>query len=121
MMNAKQLRHFEKLLQNRLAELIRQADDTVRDLKQGDEERPPDPLHQAAEENHLNFFLRIRDRESILIGKIRRSLRDIGEGTCGTCVICGRDIGLKRLKARPVARHCIACKTAMESKERSYP
>ena len=36
---------------------------------------------------------------------------DIEDGVYGICDDCGRDISIERLKARPVANHCIRCKT----------
>ena len=63
-------------------------------------------------------ILRIRDRESMLIRKIRKSLADIDEGLYGVCESCGEDIAIERLKARPVTRHCIRCKTRIEAHEK---
>jgi DnaK suppressor protein len=60
----------------------------------------------------------MRDRESILIKKIRKSLEDIDDGVYGVCEECGRDISIARLEARPVAKRCIKCKTKQEEIER---
>ena len=116
-MNTKHRQRFKKQLNAWIEDLLQQADYTAADLKDVDM-RPTDPLDQAVEESNRSFSLRIRNRESILIRKIQRSLRDIEEGTYGICERCGESIGLKRLEARPVARHCIRCKTDMERKER---
>ena len=116
-MNERNLKQFKKQLNAWLADLLRQADQTVRDLQDIDL-RQADTLDLAAAENNRNFSLRIRRRENRLIHKIQRSLRDIEEGTYGICEACGEPIGLKRLKARPVTRHCIRCKTEMEKLER---
>ena len=59
-----------------------------------------------------------RGRESRLIGKIQTALEDIEQGVYGICQVCGKDIGLKRLEARPVTHHCIRCKVALELRER---
>lgn len=116
-MNAKNLQYFEKQLTDWLDDLLQQAGRTVADLKDYDTRRP-DPMDQVVEESCRNFSLRIRHRENILIRKIHQSLRDIEEGTYGICAVCGEPIDAARLKARPVARHCIHCKTAMEKRER---
>lgn len=116
-MNAKNLQHFEKQLNDWLNDLLQQAGRTVSEIKNYNTRRP-DPMDQATEENSRNFSLRIRHRENLLIRKIHQSLRDIQEGTYGICAVCDEPIDSKRLKARPVARHCIECKTAMEKKER---
>lgn len=43
------------------------------------------------------------------IQQIRLALLRIDNGTYGTCAICGEDIALERLKARPIATRCIKC------------
>jgi DnaK suppressor protein len=116
-MNERNLQQFKKQLNTRLADLLRQADQMVRDLQDLDL-RQADALDLAAAESNRSFSLRIHSRENHLIHKIQRSLRDIEEGTYGICEACGESIGLKRLKARPVTRHCIRCKTEMEKLER---
>jgi DnaK suppressor protein len=64
-----------------------------------------------------DFTLRIRDRESMLI---RRSQIIGGYRRKGlwVCESCGEDIAIERLKARPVTRHCIRCKTRIEAHEK---
>jgi DnaK suppressor protein len=116
-MNAENLQYFEKQLNEWLDDLMEQSQHTVANLKDRDTRRP-DPMDQAVEENSRNFSLRIRNRENLLIRKIRQSLEDIADGTYGICEACGEPIGVARLKARPVARFCIRCKTAMERAER---
>jgi DnaK suppressor protein len=117
-MDKRQLAYFKRLLNDWLNDLLRHADDTVIGLRSSAESLLPDPLDQATYDLERNFQLRIRDRESILINKIRRSLNDIENGTYGICEICEEEISVKRLEARPVARQCIKCKTALESKEK---
>jgi DnaK suppressor protein len=116
-MNQEHLTYFKNLLEKWLHELLHHADDSVSGLLES-ETSMPDPLDRAAFEEAHSFKLRILDRESILINKIRQSLADIENGEYGICQICGEDISIARLKARPVAHHCVKCKTEMEAKER---
>ncbi len=116
-MKEKELKYFKELLSRWLEELITHADSTVNGLRESDESLP-DPLDRAVFDSERNFTLRIRDRESMLIKKIRRSLEDIEEGVYGTCESCGEEISIERLKARPVTRHCIQCKTRIEAMEK---
>ena len=115
-MNKAQLDYFDTLLTGRLQELLRHANETVTYLKES--ELLPDPLDRASFDSERSFQLRIRDRESILIKKIKNSLEDIRNGTYGICQNCEEEISLKRLEARPVAGHCIQCKIEMENRER---
>jgi DnaK suppressor protein len=115
-MNQDQLDHFKDLLTDWLDVLLRHADETVYTLRLS--ENHSDPLDRASFDSERSFQLRIRDRESTLIRKIKNSLLDIQSGTYGICSRCGEEISLKRLEARPVAEHCILCKTEMENRER---
>lgn len=108
---------FKELLTRWLDELLRHADDTVEGLLES-EDHLPDPLDRASFESHRSTSLRIRDRESMLIHKIKNSLEDIENGEYGICEDCGKEIAIERLKARPVARRCIHCKTRQENLEK---
>ena len=79
----------------------------------------PDPTDRASLETDRNFLLRIRDRESKLIVKIKKALTRIENGTFGICESCGEDIAVERLKARPVTTQCIECKTKAENREKA--
>jgi RNA polymerase-binding transcription factor len=116
-MKEKDLKYFKELLNRWLEELLAHVDSTVNGLRESDESLP-DPLDRAVFDSERNFTLRIRGRESMLIKKIRESLQDIEEGVYGTCESCGEDISVERLKARPVTRHCIRCKTRIEALEK---
>ena len=115
-MDKEHLKYFEKILDQWLEDLLRHADETVESLRQSDSFT--DLLDRASFDSERSFQIRIRDRESVLIKKIKNSLDDIKNGDYGVCDNCGEDISLKRLVARPVARHCIRCKTEMETRER---
>ena len=78
----------------------------------------PDPNDRATQEEEFALELRTRDRERKLIRKIDEALQDLETGDYGYCEICGVEIGIKRLEARPTATLCIDCKTLDEIKER---
>ncbi len=117
-MKKKDLNFFKKYLEGRLEELLSQADDTVSGMTTP-KENFPDPTDRAALEADRNFMLRIRDRESKLIKKIKQALERIDAGTYGVCESCGEDISIKRLKARPVTTQCIDCKSKEEALEKA--
>ena len=117
-MKKKDLKYFEQLLNKQLEDLLSQADDTVSGMTTP-KENFPDPTDRATLEADRNFMLRIRDRESKLIKKIKKALEKIETGTFGVCETCSDDIALKRMKARPVTTQCIGCKTKEEALERA--
>ena len=116
-MEEKDLQFFKNLLTTWLKELLDHADDTVGRLLKS-EESLADPLDRASFESNRSTTLRIRDRERMLIKKIRKSLEDIENGDYGIREDCGEDISIERLKARPVTSFCIRCKTKRESLEK---
>jgi DnaK suppressor protein len=117
-METEQLEYFRNLLQERLEEILGEADKTRNDMT-GATAPFPDPTDRATLETDRNFTLRIRDRERKLISKIREALERIDAGTYGQCELCGGDINVKRLEARPVTTMCIACKSRQEALERA--
>ena len=117
-MRKKEIDYFKKLLTNQLEELLEQADDTVSGMT-SPKENFPDPTDRASLEADRNFLLRIRDRESKLIKKIKKTLDRIENGTFGICESCGENISGKRIKARPVTTQCIECKTKEEALEKA--
>ena len=117
-MKKKDIDFFKDLLTNRLEELLSQADHTVSGMTVP-KENFPDPTDRATLEADRNFMLRIRDRESKLIRKIKKALERIEDQSFGICETCGEDISVKRLKARPVTTQCIDCKTKEEALEKA--
>jgi len=116
-MEEQDLEFFRQLLKQWMEELLNQADETVEELLDS-QENLADPLDRASAESDRIRILRMRDRESMLIKKIRQSLEDIENGEYGVCEDCGEDISIERLKARPVTSLCIRCKTKRESLEK---
>ncbi|MCJ7774102.1 MAG: RNA polymerase-binding protein DksA [Desulfobacterales bacterium] len=117
-MRKNDLDSFKDILLSWRDELLHRADYTVEGLLKS-EDNISDPLDRASFETDRGTVFRIRDRESMLIKKINQSLEDIEIGDYGTCQDCGDDISIKRLKARPVTRYCIKCKTKRESYEKT--
>ncbi len=116
-MNERQVEHFRNILLAWKRELMEEVDRTVHHMKD-EAANFPDPNDRATQEADFTMELRTRDRERKLIKKIDESLRDLEEGEYGFCEVCGVDIGIRRLEARPTATLCIDCKTLDEIRER---
>jgi len=78
----------------------------------------PDLGDQASAEMDRSFMLRLRGREQRLLKKIEEAIDRIDAGSFGICEVCGEQIGIKRLKARPVTTMCITCKIEQEEEEK---
>ena len=113
-----QQEYFRRLLQEKLNDLLGEADKTLGDMTDMDDHFP-DPTDRASIESDRSFELHIRDRERKLIKKIKKALEKIDKGTYGICEVCGKEIGIERLKARPVTTLCIECKSRQEREEKA--
>ncbi len=116
-MNEDQVAHFRQILNGWKKELMEKVDETVHHL-QDEANSFPDPNDRASQESDFTLELRTRDRERKLIKKIEESLENLGKGDYGYCTICGVEIGIRRLEARPTASQCIDCKELEEIKEK---
>jgi DnaK suppressor protein len=116
LMEQQDLEYFRNLLSEQLEEALKQGDLTLEDMTDNNEIFA-DPADRATMEADRTFTLRIRDRERKLIKKIRSALARLDNGTFGVCEECGEEIGVPRLKARPVTRLCINCKSKQEEDE----
>ena len=75
---------------------------------------------RATSELDLSRAVRDQERANALLPKIDRALQRIVDGSYGLCECCEEPIGVARLKARPVATLCIACKEDQEQQERIF-
>ncbi|HXW85430.1 MAG TPA: RNA polymerase-binding protein DksA [Candidatus Binataceae bacterium] len=116
-MRQRDLKVFRKLLEGRRQEILLEAERAVGTMN-GVEEPFADPTDRAALESDRNFLLRMRDRERKLLSKIEEAFERLNDGSYGRCEECGDEIGIERLKARPVTTLCIGCKSAQEANER---
>lgn len=117
MLNKKKLSDFKKELQNRLGQLLNEADLAVKNISESTNDPSSDPTDQAVQELDRNRLLRFKDRERKLIRKIEKAIARIEEGSYDTCEACGSSISEARLKARPMTTLCIDCATEMESEK----
>lgn len=117
-MKKEDLDYFKQLLTEQLTALLNYAEYTVQGLLI-EADKMPDPLDRASFESERSTLLRIRDRESYLINKIKAALERLKDGTFGICELCENNISIERLKARPVTTYCIKCKTQMEKMEKA--
>ncbi len=76
-----------------------------------------DSMDESTEEEIYSTQLRLHDRETFLLEKIREAMRRLEAGEIDECEECSEPIGFKRLMARPVTTLCFECKTAREQVE----
>ena len=76
-----------------------------------------DSMDESTEEEIYSTQLRLHDRETFLLAKIREAIVRLEAGTLDECEECSEPIGFKRLLARPVTTLCFECKSAREQVE----
>lgn len=116
-MSTKMREHFTKILTLLRKQIMEEADRTVTHMKD-DAVNYPDPNDRASQEEEFRLELRARDRERKLLKKIEEALQLLTDKEYGYCEVCGIEIGLRRLEARPTATLCIDCKTLDEIREK---
>ncbi len=112
----KKLQEIKRRLNEQREALLSGAGITLNNLP--DETLFPELGDQASAEIDRNFTLRLRGRERKLLTKIDEAIEKIDKGAYGTCEMCGEEINIKRLEARPVTTMCIECKTEQEEEEK---
>jgi DnaK suppressor protein len=117
MLTEEKKRYFRSLLMEQLEELSANVRTRLDNLAEV-EEKSVDFVDQASLDSDLDSRLRFKERDSRLIAKINEALERLEEGTFGICESCGKPIAEERLRARPVALYCIACKRKQEAQER---
>jgi DnaK suppressor protein len=76
-----------------------------------------DEVDQASVDYEQSQQLRFRNRDLFYAKKINNALDKLNNDEYGACEECGEDIKFERLKARPTAELCIACKDEAEREE----
>ncbi|MGZ3810058.1 MAG: TraR/DksA family transcriptional regulator, partial [Bacteriovorax sp.] len=76
-----------------------------------------DEVDQSLEDQERAMNLKLLGRHSFMLKKIDGALFKIKNGTFGKCEECEGEIEMNRLRARPVATQCIACKEEEERNE----
>ena len=112
-MNPKQQEYFRRKLLSWRAELLKESEETLESLQEGNLQEP-DMADRASAEMERAFELRT------LISKIDAALGRIEDGSYGYCEETGEPISLKRLEARPIATLSLEAQERHERMERTH-
>src|SRR5678816_1726725 len=118
MLTAQQTEELRARLQADLSRLGDHAHTALEFTMDRDRDRiGRDSMDEATEEEVYSTQLRLHDRETFLLAKIREAMARLENGTLDECEECSEPIGFKRLMARPVTTLCFECKSAREQVE----
>ncbi len=118
MLAQKKVEQFKGILNKWLVDLDREFVQGTANSQQNEDEVLADWTDVATVETDKALQQKIRDRELVLLDKIRDALKRIEERCFGECERCGEDIAESRLKASPVTTLCIDCQTELERPHR---
>lgn len=122
MLSPQQTDELRGRLEAELSRLAEHAHSAVEFSMDRDRDRiGRDSMDESTEEEIYSTQLRLHDRETFLLGKIREALKRLEDGSIDECEECAEPIGFKRLMARPVTTLCFECKTAREQVEADEP
>src|SRR5438552_9314087 len=116
----KELKRFREILQQKKAEILRNAQRTLNEDMTLESDDLPDEMDLASSEYLQSFTFRLRGREKTFLAKIDHALEKIEKGTFGLCEQCSEPISMKRLEARLETTLCIRCKEDQERIEKAY-
>ncbi len=116
-MNPEQLAYFRQKLLGWKDGILREAAETMAELKAGPIQEA-DLTDRASSETDWGIHLRTRDRQRKLIAKIDSAMRRIETGEYGFCEVSGEPISLARLEARPIATMTVEAQERHERNER---
>lgn len=110
-MNLETLKQFENLF-------IELKKNTLNEMKKDEPSfEKGDEVDLTQEERSREIELKLLGRQNFMLKKIDNALFKIKNGTYGICEECDGEIEMNRLRARPVATQCIACKEEEEKGE----
>ncbi len=110
-MNGEMMKQFENLFIELKKNILNEMKMIDPSLEKGDE------VDLSQEGSQKALELKLLGRQNFMLKKIDNALFKIKNGTFGTCEECEGEIEINRLRARPVATQCIACKEEAERNE----
>ena len=113
-----ELQEMRKILLEERERIMRVTKDSLSESLNRPQEGIPDALDESADARLSAMSTRLAERDEKLLKKIDKVLELIEGGEYGSCEECGEEIGIARLRARPVTTLCISCKEAQERDER---
>ncbi|MBC7713799.1 MAG: TraR/DksA C4-type zinc finger protein [Rhizobacter sp.] len=110
-MNGEMMKQFENLF----IELKKTTLNEMKMIESTNEKG--DEVDLSQEDLQRALDLKLLGRQNFMLKKIDNALFKIKSGTFGVCEECDGEIEINRLRARPVATECIACKEESERGE----
>ena len=112
--------YFRMKLQEWKKELVKSNNEALYYGSMDDNSISADIVDQASSYTDKNVEMKAINRQIKLISEIDKALMRIKDDTYGYCLDTAEPIGLKRLRARPVAKYTIAAQEKHEKEEKVH-
>lgn len=117
-MKKNELKFFKKLLEERKEQIIKNINDSVKEIAELRENGVADEFDAASINSDSNLEHSIASKQRYELDAIDVALRKIANGAYGICEMCEDEINLERLKAKPQAKLCITCREISEKNKK---
>jgi DnaK suppressor protein len=115
----------EDRAKQRLNETLAQLDDTAGRVRENNDEFRDQPEYESGRlSQHPGEYgtdVQNRNEQELFLGeaeqereRVHEAFARLDNGTYGSCVNCGRQIGEERLEVRPHAARCVDCEEKAE-------
>jgi DnaK suppressor protein len=113
-MNKKDKDQFRKLLADKKETITRKLTEAITESKEMESNVAQDLVDKAETSYTKEFLLSLSDGEREQLLHIDEALKRLEHGEFGTCQVCRKEIGPKRLLALPWTPLCIDCQEKAE-------
>lgn len=116
-MRKREIEKLKKRLDERREQLTEKSARMAGESRQTVSEGGEDYVDDAVTHYTREFLLSMSDLDRKQLAQVEQALVRIRKGEFGECLVCGDEIGEKRLEAIPWAAYCVSCQEEAEREE----
>jgi len=113
-----ELNYFKEILESRKEQIVKNITGVNDELDQLNALELNDEGDHASANNDSMIESAIVKQQEKELGEINTALKKISTGEYGVCEMCEDPIGFQRLKVKPHAIYCIACREIVEKSKK---
>ncbi len=113
-MQAKELEFFKEQLLNAKEHILQNVELASKELDQLQTQENNDDMDFASMRSDAMIEQAVSDQQKAELADIEHALTRIESGNYNICEMCSEEIGISRLKAKPYAKLCMACRPVYE-------
>ncbi len=118
-MHESDVKYFNTLLKQRKMQIRKNIEDTFMEMQSLSDSGASDEIDHATISIDKTIEQAITEQQAKELRDIDYALIKIKEGKYGVCEMCEESISLQRLKVKPQAKYCIACRQLVEKTPRN--